>query len=89
MTDKAEVERRMRYAREKAARAYTSEKTSSTVMDPDLCEEFAKILCEEMYTPKLGCATTRELIDELLARLDIDLDYCTVGGGDPRGEVSG
>lgn len=30
--------------------------------------------------PRLGCATTRALIEEVLARLDIDLDYRTIDG---------
>ncbi|MEE9365904.1 MAG: hypothetical protein V3W44_04370 [Dehalococcoidales bacterium] len=28
--------------------------------------------------PRLGCATTRQLIDEIVARLDINLDYRTI-----------
>ena len=73
-----EVERRMRFAREKAAQAWCDPTTSDREMDVALAEAFAKILVEEMYAPHLGCATTREILTEISAR--VDLEYKTVGG---------
>lgn len=73
----AERDRRLSFAREKAAQVWCTETTSSIVMDTVLAEAFAQVLVDEMYKPRLGCATTREIIDELAARSD--LDYSTVG----------
>ncbi len=73
-----ELERRMVFARQAAARAWCAKETEKTEMDSILAEEFAKILVEYMYMPKLGCATTRELLAEITARTD-DLDYKTIG----------
>jgi hypothetical protein len=75
-TFEEEYERRMAFARGKAAQAWCGDKTRYTEMDSDLAEEFAKILVEEMYAPHLGCATTEELLSEVAAR--VDLDYATV-----------
>lgn len=77
MENEQEQERRMVFARELAAQAWTKETTSSTVMDVVLAEEFAKILVEEMYKPRLGCATTQEIIDELETRVHF-LKYRTI-----------
>mgnify|MGYP001618068886 CR=1 FL=1 len=64
-------------AREKAAQAWCEESTKNKVMDPDLAEAFARILNEVWSKPWLGNATTRELIAEISAR--VDLDYSTTG----------
>ena len=75
-----EYERRMVFARQEAATAWCQEKTKGKTMDAELAEEFAKILVVRMYEPKLGCATTRELIDEIKARVEMDgkLGYRTI-----------
>ena len=77
---KEEHERRMNFALQLAATAWCGEKTKSNVMDGDLAEEFAKILVVEMYKPRLGCATTREILEELKTRIEVDgqLDYRTI-----------
>ena len=77
---KEEEERRMNFARQEAAGAWCGEKTKDKIMDPDLAEEFAKILVKQMYEPKLGCATTRSLLDEIRTRIEVDgkLDYRTI-----------
>ena len=69
----------MEWAREKAAQAWCGERTRFKEMDGDLCEEFAKILDAETRKPLLGNATTRELIGEIAARIDVlgELDYKT------------
>ena len=63
-------------ALQKAAQAWCGEKTSSKEMDSDLAIEFAKILDEIWSKPWLGNATTKELLDEVGARTD--LEYRTV-----------
>ncbi len=68
--DKKEVERRMGFARERAAQVWCEKKTENKVMDVELEEEFAKILVVEMYEPKLGCASTRELLEEIKVRIE-------------------
>ena len=35
-----------------------------------IAEAFAHILVDYMYEPNLGCASTRQLMEELIARLD-------------------
>jgi len=74
---KEEHERRMVFARQRAAVAWTDDETKKKIMDPELAEAFAKILVVEMYEPHLGCATTGELIAELKARSN--LGYKTIG----------
>ena len=77
---KEEEERRMGFAMQEVAGAWQGEKTEHTIMDVDLAEEFAKILVKHMYAPKLGCATTREILEELKVRIEMDgkLDYRTI-----------
>ncbi|GAJ23048.1 unnamed protein product [marine sediment metagenome] len=72
--------RRMDFARQEAAQAWCKEKTRDKAMDTELAEEFAKILVKHMYAPKLGCATTREILEELKTRIEMDgkLDYKTI-----------
>jgi len=75
-----EKERRMGFALQEAAKAWCGEKTKDITMDAGLAEEFAKILVVQMYAPKLGCATTREILEELKTRIEMDgkLDYRTI-----------
>ena len=77
---KEEEERRMGFAREEAAKAWCGEKAKDKTMDADLAEEFAKILVKHMYAPHLGCATSRELLEEIKTRIEVDgkLDYRTI-----------
>lgn len=77
---KEEEQRRMMFAVKEAAGAWQREKTKDTEMDIVLAEEFAKILVKHMYAPKLGCATTREILEELRTRIEMDgkLDYKTI-----------
>lgn len=77
MNEKQEHERRMVFARQKAAAAWQQPATSAKPMEVDLAEAFAEILVEQMYAPHLGCATTGELFLELQARTD-NLDYKTI-----------
>ena len=76
-----EVARQMVFMRQEAARAWCEPTTDHKVMDPELCEEFAKILRKHSYAPRLGCATTGELIREIMAR--INMEYRTITGGRP------
>ncbi len=75
-----EVMRRMGFARTEACKAWTLPQTEKKDMDVDLAEAFAMILMGHMYTPHLGCATTRQLLAELKARAELGqtLDYSTV-----------
>lgn len=77
---KEEQERRMGFAMQEAAGAWCGEKAKDKIMDADLAEEFAKILVKHMYAPKLGCATSREILEELKTRIEMDgkLDYRTI-----------
>lgn len=59
-------------AMEKASQAWCMPETSKTKMDVKLACEFAKILDSEMWIPHLGCATTKQLFEELMARSDLD-----------------
>lgn len=78
MKEEQKNEHRMVFARRMAARAWCREKTSGKTMDPELANEFAKILSVHMYKPHLGCATTRELLAEITARVSGGpLDYRT------------
>lgn len=56
------------------ARGWCDEKNSAKVMDTDLAEaisqEVHKIFIADKQ-PYLGCATTKEIIDELAARADV------------------
>jgi len=61
---------------QKAAQAWCTEYTSHKEMDSDLATAFAEILDEIWSKPWLGNATTKELIEELSAR--VDLNYKTV-----------
>ena len=62
-------------SRERAALAWCTEKTRKIEMDVDLAEAFAEILDDVCSQPRLGHATTSELIEELKAR--VDLQYKT------------
>jgi len=63
--------------------AWTTPETEHITLNPALGVAFADIVDEiwaEVAKPNLGCATTRELIEEITARIEIDgnLDYKTV-----------
>ena len=60
----------------KAAQAWCTPQTSSKIMDVELATAFAEILDEIWHQPWLGNATTKELLDEISAR--VDLNYKTV-----------
>ena len=62
---------------QKAAQAWCKSGTEKLEMDPALCKAFAEILEEIWSQPWLGNATTRQLIDELSARIEVDqgMDY--------------
>lgn len=61
---------------EKAAQAWCTPETSNKIMDVELAMAFAEILDEIWGKLWLGNATTKELLDELAAR--VDLNYRTV-----------
>lgn len=63
-------------ANERAAQAWCTPYTSGIPMDVVLAEAFAEILDSIWSQPWLGNATTRELLEEVAAR--VDLDYRTV-----------
>ena len=63
--------------------AWTTPETQHITLDTALGVAFADIVDEiwaEVAKPNLGCATTRELIEEITARIEIDgnLDYRTI-----------
>jgi len=63
--------------------AWTTPETKSITLDSRLGVAFANIIDEiwaESKIPNLGCATTRELIEEITARIEFDdkLDYKTI-----------
>ena len=64
-------------ALQKAASAWRKPETEKIVMIPDLAEAFAGILDDIWNQAWLGNATTRELIEEIKARIEVggDLDY--------------
>lgn len=66
-------------ARQKAAQAWCTPATEKIVMIPELAFAFADILEEERSHARLGNATTRELLKEIEARIEVDgnLDYKT------------
>ena len=70
------------HAREMAAQAWTKPETEKLVLDQNLAEAFARILDGALLAPHLGCATTRDLIDELRDRCEVNgtLDYRTIDG---------
>jgi len=78
MLSKRELNRRMKFARQRAAQAWCDKATEKLVFDSVLAESFSKLLVEDMYAPHLGCATTGEMLEEISAR--VDLDYKTLGG---------
>lgn len=67
-------ESKMPFAREKAAQVW------GKTVDAKRVELIAEILVQEMYAPHLGCATTRELLEEITARIEVNgkLDYMTI-----------
>jgi hypothetical protein len=81
MITNEEQARRMAQARQLAAAAWTRPTTEKIAMDAVLAEAFAETIYELMWQPNLGCATTRELLAELTARIEVSgqMDYSTVG----------
>ena len=68
---------------ERAAQVWCEPSTSHIEMDVVLASEFAKVLDEyekQPLEPQLGCATTRDLLEEIKVRIEIDgnLDYRTI-----------
>jgi len=59
-------------AKEKAAQAWCQPSTQHLEMIPELAEVFAEVLDEVWSKPWLKNATTRELLDELEARIKLD-----------------
>ena len=64
------------FAIQKAVKAWCQETTKHIAMDLNLCEAFAIIIDELTSQPWLGNATTKQLLDEIAAR--VDLEYKTV-----------
>ena len=72
-------------ALQKVAQCWCDPRTSGTVMNPDLAEVMAEMLLAEVQTPigpMLGCATTREIFDELKTRIEMEsgnlMEYKTI-----------
>lgn len=63
-----------------AVQAWRAPSTENIVVVPELMEEFARILDTVLCQPWLGNATTRELIEEIKTRIEMDgnLDHRTV-----------
>ena len=64
------------FARQKATQAWCKETTKDKVMDVELCGAFAEIIEGLTSQPWLGNATTKQLLDEIAAR--VNLNYKTV-----------
>ena len=71
------LKERKTLALQTAAQAWCEPTTENKVMDHELAKVFADILVRETWKPNLGCATTKELLEEITARID-DLDYKTI-----------
>ena len=67
------------FAEHIAAQAWCTPTTEKIVMDVVLAEEFARTIDKLLSEPWLGNATTRELLQELTTRIEVDgmLDYRT------------
>lgn len=77
------------FAKEMAAKAWCTPRTSHKVIDTELIEAFAGILDEIWSKPWLGNATTGQLLNELRAR--VDCNYKTVASNEtdsPSGSVA-
>jgi hypothetical protein len=68
---------------EKAAQCWCYPTTSHKKMDIDLCLAFADTLDKIWEQPWLGNATTKELLDEIAAR--VDLEYRTINERNTQG----
>jgi hypothetical protein len=66
-------------ARQRAAQAWCEPDTEGIIVVPELAFAFADIIDEIWSKPWLGNATTRELLEEIKTRIDMDgkLDYRT------------
>ena len=72
----------LKLARGMAAQAWCQPTTENIEMDTVLGEQFAIILDTAMNEPRLGLATTGEMLEELKVRCEVDgtINYKTVGG---------
>ena len=70
------------YAQQKAAQLWCKPSTSHIEMNNVLCEAIAEEIEYLTSIPWLGNATTRQLLDEVRARIETDgmMDYRTVDG---------
>lgn len=59
-------------ARMYVAQAWCQENTKMKVMDSVIAEEFAKILSVQTSVPRLGLATTEQLLQEVMERIKYD-----------------
>lgn len=66
--------------KEAVVRGWCHPKNSSKKMDVDLAMAIIEEVWKADRSPNLGCATTRELFNELIARTDVDgrMDYRTI-----------
>lgn len=73
-----------KWAIEKAAQCWCKPETEHVEMSTALATVFAELLEETRDKPRLGYATTAELIEEVRARIELDgmLGYSTVRGED-------
>lgn len=63
------------------ARGWCSDANSHKTMDTDLAMAITNEILKLPSNPNLGCATTRELLDEVMTRMEIHtnlLDYRTI-----------
>ena len=58
-------------------RGWCHPNTEDRTMDADLASAIADEVWKADTTPNLGCATTKQLLDELMARAEVDgtMDY--------------
>ena len=69
-------------SRKLAAQCWCDKRTEKKAMDVVLCEVFAEMLDTQMQCANLGCATTGQLLREIMAR--VDLNYSTVFYEEPK-----
>ena len=86
--DRCEEVKVSELARQKAVQAWCTPETEGIVMDLELAKAFARIIDKIWSLPWLGNATTKELLNEIAARIEMDgkLDYRTVDEPNVFGE---
>ncbi len=75
-----------------AAQAWCTAETEKITMDGRLAKAFAQILLREAFSPNLGLATNRELLNELSQRIQFvgpGLDYRTADDYDKEKPKAG